>query len=106
MAYIYQVSFDIRPEQMEQLQIGSSMARVVGYLRTLLPGEPGYITSRAIYSLDTPELVHLIFESVWDNWDSLKEHLRTSLAENKVLAEFEPHVTLTDLSTHLYSEVP
>ena len=45
MAYIYEVSFDINKNQMSQLQIGQPLERVLGYLRTLLPGEPGYVTS-------------------------------------------------------------
>ncbi len=52
MAYIYEVSFDIRSNQLSQLDIGAPLERVVGYLRTLLPSEPGYVTSRAMYSLD------------------------------------------------------
>jgi hypothetical protein len=34
MAYVYQVSFDIRPDQMNELQIGASLERVLGYLRS------------------------------------------------------------------------
>jgi hypothetical protein len=48
----YQIGFDIRPEQMSELEIGASLERALGYLRILLPGETGHITSRAMYSLD------------------------------------------------------
>jgi hypothetical protein len=105
MAYVYQVSFDIRPEQMSELQIGGSLERVLGYLRTLLPGEPGHITSRAFYSLDMPDRTHLIFQSIWEAWDDLEAHRSSSLAENKVLTEFQPHVALEDLVVHVYEEV-
>jgi len=62
-------------------------------------------TSRAVYSLDMPGRTHLIFQSVWDTWDDLEAHRQSSLAENKVLAEFEPHVALGDLAVHVYEEV-
>ena len=105
MAYVYQVSFDIRPDQMSELEIGASLERVLAYLRSLLPGQPGHITSRAMYSLDVPDRTHLVFQSVWDTWDDLEVHRQSSLAEEKVLIEFEPHVALQDLAVHAYEEV-
>ncbi len=105
MAYVYQVSFDIRPDQMSELQVGASLERVLAYLRTLLPGQPGHITSRAFHSLDVPDRTHLIFQSIWEAWDDLEAHRGSSLAENKVLTEFQPHVTLEDLDVHVYEEV-
>jgi len=105
MAYVYQVSFDIRPDQMSELEIGASLERVLGYLRTLLPAETGFVTSRAIYSVDIPETTHLVFESVWERWGDLDDHRQSSLAEDKVLTEFKPHVALEDLSVHAYQEV-
>jgi hypothetical protein len=105
MAYVYQVSFDIRPDQMSELEIGASLERVLGYLRTLLPAEVGFVTSRAMYSVDSAERTHLVFESVWETWDNLDEHRQSSLAEDKVLVEFKPHVALEDLSAHVYQEV-
>jgi hypothetical protein len=105
MAYVYQVSFDIRPEQMSELQVGASLERVLAYLRTLLPGQPGHITSRAFYSLDVVDRTHLIFQSIWEAWDDLEAHRGSSLAENKVLTEFQPHVTLEALDVHVYEEV-
>ncbi len=105
MAYIYEVSFNIRPDQMDELQIGASLERVLGYLRVLLPNEPGHISSRAMYSLDLSDRTHLVVESVWDAWDDLEAHRKFSLAENKVLTEFEPHVALEDLTVRIYDEV-
>ncbi|MHB1590116.1 MAG: hypothetical protein ACYCTW_01065 [Sulfuricella sp.] len=105
MAYIYQVSFDILPDQMSELQIGAALQRVIGYLRTLLPSDPGYVTSRAMYSVDMSDRTHLIFQSVWGTWDDLDAHRQSSLAEDKVLTEFQPHVSLEDLSVHIYEEV-
>lgn len=105
MAYIYQIDFDIRPDQMSELQIGASLERVLAYLRALLPSEPGYITSRAMHSVDVPDRIHLIFQSTWENWDDLKNHQGSSVSENKVLTEFKPHVELQDLTAHVYEEV-
>ena len=105
MAYIYQVSFDIRPDQMSELQIGASLERVLGYLRALLPGESGHISSRVMYSVDIPDRTHLIVQSMWEAWEDLEAHRRSSLAEDKVLTEFQPHVSLEALSVHVYKEV-
>jgi hypothetical protein len=105
VAYIYQVSYDIRPEQISELRVGASLERVLAYLRTLLPGQPGHITSRAYYSLDMPGTTHLIFQSVWEAWDDLEAHRGSALAENKVLTKFQPHVTLEDLVVRIYEEV-
>jgi hypothetical protein len=106
MAYVYEVSFDIHPEQMKELQIGSSLERVLGYLRTLLPEQTGYITARALYSVDNKEVTHLIVQSEWELWEDLTTHRDSSLSEDKVLQEFEPHVELQDLVARTYTEVP
>lgn len=105
MAYVYQVTFDIKPDQMGQLEIGASLERVLGYLRTLLPSQLGFITARAMYSLDAPHTTHLIFQSVWDTWDDISAHRNSSLLEDKILTEFEPHVPLENLVSHVYEEV-
>lgn len=105
MAYMYQIEFDIRPTQMSELQIGAALQRVLGYLRTLLPGQPGFMTARAMYSMDIPDRTHLLFESQWERWDDLISHRKSRLAEDKVLQEFQPHVKLEDLQAHTYAEV-
>jgi hypothetical protein len=105
MAYVYRVGFDIEREQMTQLEIGGSLERVLGYLRTLLPSEAGFIQARAMHSLDHEGPIHLIFESTWVSWADLEAHQQSSLLEDKVLTEFEPHVELDDLSSCVYEEV-
>jgi hypothetical protein len=105
MAYIYQVSFDIEPDQMDQLQIGGALERVLGYLKMLLPVDDGYITARAMSSLDLPDRTHLVFESIWEHWQDLEAHRNSQLAENKILTEFEPHVQLEHMTTHIFTEV-
>ena len=105
MAYIYSVNFLIEPSQISQLEIGAPLERTLGYLRTLLPSSDGYISARAMYSLDDPEHIHVVFESAWVSWANLEMHRNSGLAENKVLVEFEPHVTLEMLSSRVYEEV-
>ena len=107
MAYIYSISFDIGPDKMDELQIGASLERTLGYLRTLLPSEIGFVTARAMYALDPAKdgEIDLIFQSVWDRWEDLQAHKKSSLAEDKVLREFEPHVELGDLRVRVYEEV-
>jgi heme-degrading monooxygenase HmoA len=105
MAYTYQVSFEINHEQMEQLHIGAALEKVIGYLRTLLPNEMGFITVKAMHSLNVPGKTHLVIQSTWDQWEDLQAHQASRLAEQKVLSEFEPHVKLEDLSVHVYEEV-
>jgi heme-degrading monooxygenase HmoA len=105
MAYIYLVSFDINHNQMEQLHIGAALERTLGYLRTLLPNEPGYITARAMSSIDRSNLHQMMVESVWDQWQDLQAHQKSGLAEQKILTEFKPHVDIEDLRVRIYQEV-
>ena len=107
MAFIYAVSFDIAPDKVGELKIGNSLERVLGYLRTLLPGQTGYITTRAMYALEPDEdgEIDLFFESVWDRWEDLQAHMESSLVEDKVLREFAPDINLEDLRIRIYEEV-
>ncbi len=89
MAYVYQVSFDISPARQHELETGSSLERVLGYLRAVLPNEPGFTTARAIYSLDMPDRTRVVVESVWDHWEDIGICTRKSaLAEEKILREY------------------
>ena len=105
MAYIYEVSFDIPTDQISQLEIGTPLERVIGYLRTMLPSEPGYITSRAMYSIDVPDNTNLVIQCVWETWEDLKNHKDSSLAEQKTLLEFGPHIKDDALIAHIYEEI-
>ena len=105
MAYIYEVSFDIDSDQLDELRIGASLERVIGYLRTLLPSEQGFITARAMYSLNESSMIRLIVESIWDQWEDLLVHKSSGLAEQKVLAEFHPQVDIGNLTVRVYKEV-
>jgi hypothetical protein len=105
MAYFYQITFDVHTEELSELEIGGSLERTLGYLRALLPVETGYITIRAARSIDVENHVHLQVESEWETWQDLKRHRDSSLAEDKVLKEFEPHVELEDLTIRVFEEV-
>jgi len=105
MAYTYILRFHIKPEQMSELEIGSSLERVLGYLRTLLPSQDGFITSRALYSLDQEDRVELLFESVWNNWENIQAHRDSALSEEKILLEFGQHINRDDLNISLFEEV-
>lgn len=107
MAYIYQISFDIHEDQMSLLEIGAALERALGYLRTLLPSDTGFINARAMRSLKQGEYVRIQFESEWDYWRDLESHRRTSyLDERKLLTHFQPHVDLENLDVHVYEEIP
>ena len=105
MSYILQVSFYIDKDEMTELEIGASLERVLGYMRTLLPSQEGYIATRAMHTLPGEDKIHLIFESTWDTWEDFQNHMHSRLDEEKILNEFQPHVALEDLSTCVYTEV-
>jgi hypothetical protein len=105
MAYAYILRFHIKHEQMSELEIGSSLERVLGYLRTLLPSQNGFISSRALYSLEQEDKVELLFESVWDTWENIQTHQESTLSEEKILLEFGSHIKREDLNISLYDEV-
>ena len=105
MAYIYRVSLDITPDQMNELAIGASLERVLGYLRTTLPSEPGYVTSRAMRSVEIADRVTVEFSTVWESWDDLVGHRNSGLSEDKVLVEFGPHIEPDLLRIDIYEEI-
>lgn len=105
MPYIYEVSFDIAPDEMDDLEIGSSLGRVLGYLRVLLPSEHGFVTSRALYSIDDPDRTRVVFSSEWGSWEALAAHRQSELLEAKVLEEFDEHVPADRLTTRIYADV-
>jgi hypothetical protein len=106
MSYIYHISFDIDRSEVDQLSIGKSLQNSLGYLRSLLPGEPGYITSRAMQLISDYEKTNIIFESVWETWDDIEMHQKESiLDENRLLKEFQMKVNLQNLEAKIYEEI-
>ena len=104
MPYIYETSFTIQPDQMDQLEIGHSLGRVLGFLKVRLPDEHGFMTSRALYSVDDPKTTRLGLTSEWGSWEALERHNGSALAEAKTLVEFE-HMRPSDLTTRIYAEI-
>ena len=105
MAYTYLIHFEIDRDEMPELEIGASLERALGYLRTLLPSQDGFIDARAMHTLEREDPASLIFLSTWDRWEDLKKHIDSSLAEDKILEEFKPHVEIKDLTTRIYEDV-
>jgi quinol monooxygenase YgiN len=71
----------------------------------VLPNEHGFMTSRALYTIDDPTHTHVVFLSEWGSWEALEKHRDSALVETKVLSEFEPHITREDMSVRIYAEV-
>lgn len=106
MPYIYQLTFDINAADANQIQIGQSLQLSLSYLRALLPNETGFITARAMYSINHTDVIHIIFDSIWEDWASLKNHREKSPFDEKtMLNEFELKVKPLNVATHIYEEI-
>jgi hypothetical protein len=105
MPYIYEMSFEISSDELDALKIGAGLERVLGYLRTLLPSETGYVTSRALYTVENEQNTRIAFWSEWEEWEDLVRHRSSPLLEDKILEEFKPHIKLEGLSTRVYNEI-
>jgi hypothetical protein len=106
MAYIYRASFDLPKEQLPSLTIGAPLERAIGYLRTRLPGSPGFLTARAMQSLGERDTVEVALESVWQEWEDLVAHRDSDLLESKILAEFGDLVPREAIRVNVYQDVP
>lgn len=106
MSYIYQTTFDIRSEDVDEVRVGKSLDTSLAYLKAFLPNEPGFINARAMISLSHDDRAHLIIESVWDDWETLAEHIEKSpFAEPRILPKFDLKIKPLDLKTSIYEEV-
>ncbi len=104
MAFIYEVSFYLDPDQLGNLQMGKSLELVLSSLRALLPDSPGYIMSRGIFSLDSIERTRVVFYSVWDQWSDLEAHRQSGLMETRVLEQFG-NLREKEMTIHIYGEI-
>ncbi len=105
MPYIYQVSFDIPAAGHEPLGRGSgAIDRAVGYLNSLLPDFPGFLTSWAMYSLHLPEAVRVVYHSVWATWPDLEAHRRSAIEETKVFSHWA-HIDPRSITVGIYTEL-
>ena len=105
MPYVYEVSFDIAPEQMNELEIGKSLERVVGSMKIRLPAQPGFVLADAWYSVDNPQTTRIIMRSEWSDWCDVEGHRRSYLVEDHVFEEFDPHVNKENITIRTYAEV-
>lgn len=107
MPYIYQTTFDIQNDDIDQLQIGCSLQLSLAYLKAFLANEAGFINARAMFSLThNNDVTHLVFESTWEDWASLRIHEdRSPYSEAKMLSRFEMKITPMNVATHVYEEV-
>jgi hypothetical protein len=102
--YIYEVSFDLDPDKVTELDIGQSLERVIGYLKIRLPVERGFVFADAVYSVDDPTRTRVVMRSEWSDWSDVRAHRNSSLLEDRVLEEFE-HLTPDEVSIRTYAEV-
>ena len=105
MAYFYEVSFDLDHHQLEQIRIGRSLEKVIGFMRVLLPEQAGFISANALYEVKSSTRPRLVFISEWENWEDLENHSHSSLVEDKLLLEFSPHIQNENLEKRIYREV-
>ncbi len=106
MPYVFQISFDVASEDFHELRMGESVQTALGYMHALLPNEPGYVTSRGMFSLSREQAVHVVFQSYWEDWDSMLQHRDHSrLNEQQLLNEFELRVKLHNLRTDVFEEI-
>lgn len=105
MPYVYEVSFDICPEQMSQLEIGHSLERLVGYMKIRLPIQPGFVFADAWYSVDDPATTRIIARSEWSDWKDVEAHRKSAMLEDHLFEEFDPHVNKDNVTIRTYAEV-
>jgi hypothetical protein len=103
--YVYEVSFDIDPDQMSELEIGQSLDRLVGYMKVRLPAQPGFVFADAWYSVDDPETTRIVARSEWSDWSDVVAHRASYLVEDHVFEEFGLHVNKDNVTIRTYAEV-
>lgn len=104
MPYVYEVSFDLDPGKLDELEIGASLEHVVGYLKIRLPVERGFVRAHAVYSVDDPATTRVVLRSEWSDWSDIRAHRESALVEDRVLEEFE-HLTPQQIRIRTYAEV-
>ncbi len=105
--YTIELSFRIPSSRIDQLiGIGNSIERGIGYMRALLPSEKGFVTARAMYSIDDAENTLVVFQSVWDQWEDVQGHRGSYLDERRLIKEFEPALDVENVNVRIYTEVP
>ncbi len=105
--YTIELSFTIPTAQITNLTaVGKPIELGLAYMRALLPSEFGFVTARAMYSIDRPEETLVVFQSVWDEWEDVLNHRKSYLEEQRLLDAFEPAMDVKDVNVRIYAEVP
>ena len=55
-------------------------------------------------ALDRPDSVHVIFESLWEDWDDLVQHREGDLDEYKYVTRWVPYSITGPVTTHIYGQ--
>lgn len=105
MPYVYEVAFDVPHDKMEELEIGESLERLVGYMKVRLPSQRGFVYSDAVYSVDDSKKTRVVMRSHWSDWDDVLNHRKGVLIEDQVFEQFEPHIAKEDIAIRAYAEV-
>jgi len=105
MPYVYEVSFEITPEQMSELEIGQSLERLVGYMKVRLPSQRGFVFADAWYSVDDSEKTRVVARSEWSDWSDVVQHRQSSIVEDELFEEFCPQVERNNVTVRTYAEV-
>lgn len=106
MAYVYQLSFNLKPELAAELAIGAGVQQGLSYLRAVLPSETGYVSTRAVQALNGAQGgTNVVFESTWETWDDLQAHQKSATAESNVLRKLRPALPLDDLVVRIFREI-
>ena len=105
MPYVYEVSFDITPGEMSELEIGQSLELVIGYMKIRLPSQRGFVLADAFYSVDDPDKTRVVMRSEWSDWSDVVDHCKSRLVEDQVFEQFDPHVKRDSLTVRTYAEV-
>ena len=105
MAYLYQVSFNVKPDVLPKEKVSVSLKKVLGYMKTLLPSQTGFIDARTLLSLNEKDNTYVVCISEWEYWENLEDHRKSNLSEEKILAEFGPDIKKKDLIVRIYEEV-
>ncbi len=104
--YVFQTFLELKPEDADKVRLGHQLGDVLAYFKAVLPDEPGFVTTRVMVSMIHDQYAHVVLESVWDNWESLLDHLEKShFVEPKFLPQFQLDVEPQEIKSAIYEEV-
>lgn len=86
--YIYQTQIELTQEQAAQLDMGEEIEALAASVRLELPAQPGLVSALEMHSFDEDAPVRVIFQSVWESWSDLSQHLESGLNAQRMLEEW------------------